>query len=99
MDVRGATRFSCMSCSFSSENITSLEEHMLEEHKKIRCARYKCSSCNYSAKSSKLLTTHCLVVHSIPTFYKCPLCSYETKRKNDMPKHMLGHYKDGMHNK
>nr|CAH7757553.1 unnamed protein product [Callosobruchus chinensis] len=94
MEVRAATRFSCLDCSYSSEKIDSLEENVIEQHEQIKCATYKCSSCNYSAKSSKLLTTHCLAVHSIPTFYKCSMCPYETKRKNDMPKHMLAHYKD-----
>lgn len=99
--------FVCKYCSYGTENIDDLDEHIqihedsltiVEEEEKSKKVE---EETNIDKKEVKFEIEHCKkkgrgrpkkdASTVHDIWYKCGLCIYKTKRKHDLPKHFITH--------
>lgn len=78
----------CKFCTFETESIDELDAH-IQSHEE------KCEDIDDELEDVIILVNDLppkkKSKREVPDSYKCPHCKYETKRKHDLPKHLLTH--------
>ncbi|KAJ8939010.1 hypothetical protein NQ314_011260 [Rhamnusium bicolor] len=78
----------CKYCTYETENIDDLDNHILTHDQKSQDLEEECEDIIVLVND---MPSKKRVKPNVPETYSCPYCKYVTKRKHDLPKHLLTH--------